>query len=108
MYSAIRHKSLAESNEETITSPPMIGMTVWPSGLRRWLQAPVRKGVGSNPTAVTFLQSASSNLFSAAKLRALAGHVRLCRRVGLGEARQRQACGDQHCAQGIPHILWEL
>ena len=29
------------------------GETVWPSGLRRWLQAPVRKGVGSNPTAVT-------------------------------------------------------
>ena len=29
-------------------------MTVWPSGLRRWLKAPVRKGVGSNPTAVTF------------------------------------------------------
>ena len=28
--------------------------TVWPSDLRRWLQAPVRKGVGSNPTAVTF------------------------------------------------------
>ena len=26
-------------------------MTVWPSGLGRWLQAPVRKG-GSNPTAV--------------------------------------------------------
>ena len=26
--------------------------TVWPSGLRRWLQAPVRTGVGSNPTAV--------------------------------------------------------
>ena len=29
--------------------------TVWPSGLRRWLQAPVRKGVGSNPTAVIML-----------------------------------------------------
>ena len=29
-------------------------MAVWPSGLRRWLQAPVRKGVGSNPTAVMF------------------------------------------------------
>ena len=28
--------------------------TVWPSGLRRWLQAPVRKGVGSNPTAVIY------------------------------------------------------
>ena len=27
--------------------------TVWPSGLRRWLKAPGRKGVGSNPTAVT-------------------------------------------------------
>ena len=27
-------------------------LTVWPSGLRRWLKAPVRKGVGSNPTAV--------------------------------------------------------
>ena len=28
--------------------------TVWPSGLRRWLKAPVRKGVGSNPTAVIY------------------------------------------------------
>jgi hypothetical protein len=28
-------------------------MTLWPSGLRRWLQAPVRKGVGSNPTGVS-------------------------------------------------------
>ena len=27
--------------------------TVWPSGLRRWLKAPFRKGVGSNPTAVS-------------------------------------------------------
>ena len=36
-------------------------MTVWPSGLRRWLQAPVRKGVGSNPTAV---KSASAELDS--------------------------------------------
>ena len=32
-------------------------MAVWPSGLRRWLQAPVRKGVGSNPTAVTFAET---------------------------------------------------
>ena len=28
---------------------------VWPSGLRRRLKAPFRKGVGSNPTAVMFL-----------------------------------------------------
>ena len=33
--------------------------TVWPSGLRRWLQAPVRKGVGSNPTAVISQMSTS-------------------------------------------------
>ena len=28
--------------------------TLWPSGLRRWLKAPFRKGVGSNPTGVTY------------------------------------------------------
>ena len=33
-----------------------VGRTVWPSGLRRWLKAPVRKGVGSNPTAVTLMR----------------------------------------------------
>ena len=27
--------------------------TAWPSGLRRWLKAPFRKGVGSSPTALT-------------------------------------------------------
>ena len=30
----------------------LVSMTVWPGGLRRWLKAPLRKGVGSNPTAV--------------------------------------------------------
>ena len=35
-------------------------MTVWPSGLRRWIKAPVRKGVGSNPTAVTYVYTAAS------------------------------------------------
>ena len=29
--------------------------SVWPSGLRRWLQASVRKGVGLNPTGFRFL-----------------------------------------------------
>merc|ERR1711893_131017 len=38
---------------EQILSLAVANMTVWPSGLRRWLQAPVRKGVGSNLTAVT-------------------------------------------------------
>ena len=41
-------------NKLAIFMLPFCGMTVWPSGLRRWLQAPVRKGVGSNPTAVSF------------------------------------------------------
>ena len=42
-------------NCEHILSLAVANMTVWPSGLRRWLQAPVRKGVGSNPTAVIVL-----------------------------------------------------
>ena len=33
---------------------PILYATVWPSGLRRWLKAPFRKGVGSNPTAANF------------------------------------------------------
>ena len=37
---------------EMMLYPLAFVKTVWPSGLRRWLQAPVRKGVGSNPTAV--------------------------------------------------------
>ena len=28
-------------------------LMLWPSGLRRWLKAPFRKGVGSNPTGVS-------------------------------------------------------
>ena len=35
-------------------------MTVWPSGLRRWLMAPFRKGVGSNPTAVKLLRASNA------------------------------------------------
>ena len=40
---------------------PLLPETLWPSGLRRWLKAPVRKGVGSNPTGViaTMLESAT-------------------------------------------------
>ena len=35
-------------------NPCVFSWTLWPSGLRRWLKAPFRKGVGSNPTGVTF------------------------------------------------------
>ena len=44
---------------------PQTTWTLWPSGLRRWLKAPFRKGVGSNPTGVIFatrLSSSSSQL----------------------------------------------
>ena len=34
--------------------------TVWPNGVERWLKAPFRKDVGSNPTPVTFLCQAST------------------------------------------------
>ena len=49
-------------------------MTVWPSGLRRWLKAPFRKGVGSNPIAVNVVVC---GLFPAAALAAQAGHARV-------------------------------
>ena len=35
----------------------LILRTLWPSGLRRWLEAPFRKGVGSNPTGVILFGS---------------------------------------------------
>ena len=50
--------------------------TVWPSGLRRWLQAPVRKGVGSNPTAVRFLDTPSSGHASRGRRPGKTGAVR--------------------------------
>ena len=45
---------IAECNTGCIAVGPST-RTLWPSGLRRWLKAPVRKGVGSNPTGVTAL-----------------------------------------------------
>ena len=38
---------------------PWTAWTLWPSGLRRWLKAPFRKGVGSNPTGVILTKVAS-------------------------------------------------
>ena len=40
--------------------PPGLPKTVWPSGLRRWLKAPFRKGVGSNPTGVILQPSSGA------------------------------------------------
>ena len=37
-----------------------VPLTLWPSGLRRWLKAPFRKGVGSNPTGVILMNQNST------------------------------------------------
>ena len=47
---------LADRNKGLVNDAMRVIRTVWPSGLRRWLQAPVRKGVGSNTTAVIYIQ----------------------------------------------------
>ena len=48
------HKAVARQLAICIATKDMASRTLWPSGLRRWLKAPFRKGVGSNPTGVTF------------------------------------------------------
>ena len=49
--------------------------TVWPSGVRRWLQAPIRKGVGSNPTAVIFTTGWAQEFAAFAQRRHAEAHV---------------------------------
>ena len=82
--------------------------TVWPSGLRRWLQAPVRKGVGSNPTAVTHaLQSVLSGAESGGTvpLRSFDSTVKRCGGMPLALAvaglllatRLCDICALEHC-----------
>ena len=57
-FASTRSESLARAPNAAVAPTPQTAcrphasMTVWPSGLRRWLKAPFRKGVGSNPTAV--------------------------------------------------------
>ena len=46
----------------TPTNMVLLPETLWPSGLRRWLKAPFRKGVGSNPTGVIFTKLPDSVL----------------------------------------------
>ena len=46
---------------------PLRLRTVWPSGLRRCVQAAVRKGVGSNPTAVNFFTYNASGKITSLK-----------------------------------------
>ena len=48
---------------------PTETMTVWPSGLRRCVKAAVRKGVGSNPTAVILCEISSTTISRSASLK---------------------------------------
>ena len=78
-------------SESTVACPLT---TVWPSGLRRWLQAPVRKGVGSNPTAVTSAPCVVS--FSGRPRRKFAfaaARLRIARRM-LEDVEDSPTCGS--------------
>ena len=53
LYNTADAKMLgAKAKHNCLSTGPSPFRTVWPSGLRRWLKAPFRKGMGSNPTAV--------------------------------------------------------
>ena len=61
---AVHHLSKISASEvnwggsecvDLVFQNPTIAETAWPSGLRRCVKAAVRKGVGSNPTAVISL-----------------------------------------------------
>ena len=49
-----RCQASKETRDLKEPEPRLPASTVWPIGLRRWLKAPLRKGAGSNPTAVIF------------------------------------------------------
>ena len=61
MLSRENSRALFARTGDTMTWPHTT-RTLWPSGLRRWLKAPFRKGVGSNPTGVIFAAHLSSGL----------------------------------------------
>ena len=49
----MKHRHVFTINVDAKASMSNELMSVWPSGLRRWLKAPFRKGVGSIPKGVT-------------------------------------------------------
>ena len=73
---------------------PFLVKTVWPSGLRRWLKAPVRKGVGSNPTAVISLAHVL-----ALWLTKRTGTARASCLLAIWWFCQRLLCGSSVCAK---------
>ena len=75
--------------------------TIWPSGLRRWLQAPVRKGVGSNPTVVTFFDSSGSE-YLRCWFRQPSEKDAMCVGKGRHHSPKRQSCTPATCKQMKP------
>ena len=71
--------------------PTPHSMTVWPGGLRRWLKAPFRKGMGSNPKAVNAAVSEHTHNIMALVTRSRIGmHLRdFVSDVGLGPRQSR-------------------
>ena len=76
--------------------------TVWPSGLRRWLKAPFRKGVGSNPTAVIWRTWGGSRLEHAQPT------LQTCSWGGMPSALYRAARNKPAIAQLVGHLTVEL
>ena len=72
-------------------------LTVWPSGLRRWLQAPVRKGVGSNPTAVTCILKVATARVSA-RMMGAPGDAAPCRHLVALPHPVRQFGSGERCS----------
>ena len=71
--------------------------TVWPSGLRRWLKVPVRKGVGSNATAVSLLPAADQWTVLAARAPA----TRHARASEIAPIARRTARGPGQAARAL-------
>ena len=73
--------------------------TVWPSGLRRWLKAPFRKGVGSNPTAVNVMVCGFS---PAAAFAEQEGYARLAAWSATVSANARAQGGEGSMPPALP------
>ena len=74
--------------------------TVWPS-LRRWLKAPFRKGVGSNPTAVSCAKVTGSSPINTAHQDFTAGDREEDRVMTEGGGRLAMTRG---CPQAMPTV----
>ena len=64
----VNGESICVFSGELFLLAKRLSATAWPSGLRRQLKALVRKGVGSNPTAVSYISITYNCLLEASSL----------------------------------------